>query len=128
MCFISILIVSYPYSYIHRRCLLLMYNHVISDVGCNTHIAYIIHVPTRGQPMRLGDSHVTEIYIYEWTFRKGQVFFTQSYCMYMLVNSGDLRIKLDFYYMRTCISFITVKTATNKVNVTLQHETWCQEL
>ena len=33
------------------------------------------------------------------------------------------RIKLDFYYMRTCVSFITVKTATNKVNATLQHET-----
>ena len=57
-------IVSYPYSYIHRRCLLLMYNHVISDVGCNMHIPYVIHVPIRGQPMRLGDSHVTEIYIY----------------------------------------------------------------
>ena len=73
--------------------------------------------------MRLGDSHMTDIYIYEWTFRKGQVFSTQSYCMYILVNSGDLRIKLDFYYMRTCVSFIMAKTATNKVNVTLQHET-----
>ena len=56
---------SYPYSYIHRRCLLLMYNHIMSDVGCNTHVAYIIHVPIRGQPMRLDGSHVTDIYIYE---------------------------------------------------------------
>ena len=66
--------------------------------------------------------------VYEWTFRKGQVFSTQPYCMYILVNSGDLRIKLDFYYMRTCVPFTTAKTATNKVNVTFQHETWCQEL
>ena len=44
--------------------------------------------------------------------------------MYILANSGDLRIKLDLYYMRTCISFITANTAINKVNVTLQqHET-----
>ena len=95
----------------------------MSDVGCNMHVAYIIHVPIRGQPMRLCGSHMTERYIYEWTFRKGHVFSTQPYCMYILVNSGDLRIKLDFYYMRTCISFITVNTAINKVNVTLQHET-----
>ena len=87
------------------------------------HIAYIIHVPIRGQPMRLGDSHMTKRYKYEWTFRKGQVFSTQPYCMYILVNSGDLRIKLDFYYMRTCVSFTMAKTATNKVNVTFQHET-----
>ena len=44
--------------------------------------------------------------------------------MYILVNSGDLRIKLELYYMRTCVSFITVNTAINKVNVALQqHET-----
>ena len=48
---------------------------------------------------------------------------TQPYHMYILVNSGDLRIKLDFYYMRTYISFTMAKTATNKVNITLQHET-----
>ena len=54
---------------------------------------------------------------------------TQPYHMYILVNSGDLRIKLDLYYMRTCVSFITANTAINKVNVALlQHETWCQEL
>ena len=44
--------------------------------------------------------------------------------MYILVNSGDLKIKLDLYYMRTCVSFITANNAINKVNVTLQqHET-----
>ena len=48
---------------------------------------------------------------------------TQPYRMYILVNSGDLRIKLDLYYMRTCISFITVNTAIKEVNTTLQHET-----
>ena len=78
--------------------------------------------------MKICNSHVTDIYIYEWTFRKGEVFSTQPYHMYILVNSGDLRIKLDFYYMRTCISFIMAKTATIKVNITHQHETWCQEL
>ena len=95
----------------------------MSDVGCNTHDAYIIDVPIRGQPMRLCSSHVTERYKYEWTFRKGQVSSTQPYRMYILVNSGDLRIKLDFYYMRICVSFILANTAINKVNVTLQHET-----
>ena len=54
---------------------------------------------------------------------------TQPYGMYILVNSGDLRIKLDLYYMKTCVSFIMVNTVINKVNVALlQHETWCQEL
>ena len=79
--------------------------------------------------MKICGSHMTDIYIYEWAFRKGQVFSTQPYRMYILVNSGDLRIKLDLYYMRTCVSFITANTAINKVNVALlQHETWCQEL
>ena len=36
----------------------------MSDIGCNMPVAYIIHVPIRGQPMRLGSSHVTDIYIY----------------------------------------------------------------
>ena len=53
---------------------------------------------------------------------------TQPYHMYILVNSGDLRIKLDLYYMRTCISFIMVNTTIKEVNTTLQHEKWCQEL
>ena len=53
---------------------------------------------------------------------------TQPYHIYILVNSGDLRIKLDLYYMRTCISFIMVNTAIKEANTTLQHETWCQEL
>ena len=58
------------------------------------------------------------------TLRKGQVFSTQPYRMYIPVNSGDLRMKLDLYYMRTCVSFITANTAINKVNVALlQHET-----
>ena len=48
---------------------------------------------------------------------------TQPYHMYILVNSGALRIKLDFYYMRICVSFITANTAINKVNITRQHET-----
>ena len=48
---------------------------------------------------------------------------TQPYHMYILVNSGDLRIKLDFYYMRRCISFIKANTAINKVNITLKNET-----
>ena len=49
---------------------------------------------------------------------------TQPYHMYILVNSGDLRIKLDLYYMRTCVSFIMANTVVNKVNITLQqHET-----
>ena len=46
--------------------------------------------------MKIHGSQVTYIYIYEWAFRKGQVFSTQPYCMYILVNSGDLRIKLEF--------------------------------
>ena len=46
---------------------------------------------------------------------------TQPYCMYIPVNSGDLRIKLDFYYMKTCISFIKANTAINEINITLQH-------
>ena len=52
---------------------------------------------------------------------------TQPYCMYILVNSGDLRIKLDFYYMRSCVSFIKANTAINEINLTLEHETWCQD-
>ena len=48
---------------------------------------------------------------------------TQPYCMYILVNSGDLRIKFYLYCMRTCISFITVNTAIKEANTTLQHET-----
>ena len=48
---------------------------------------------------------------------------TQPYCMYILVNSGDLRINLDFYYMRTCVSFIKANTAINEINIILQHET-----
>ena len=61
-----------------------MYNHFISDVGCNMHVAYVIHVPIRGQPMRLGGSHVKERYIYEWTFRKGQVFLLNHIvCIYL---------------------------------------------
>ena len=44
---------------------------------------------------------------------------TQPYHMYILVNSGDLRIKFDLYYMRTCVSFITANTAINKVNITV---------
>ena len=48
---------------------------------------------------------------------------TQPYHMYILVNSGDLRIKLDLYYMRTCISFIMVNTTIKEANTTLQHET-----
>ena len=48
---------------------------------------------------------------------------TQPYRMYILVNSGDLSIKLDFYYMRSCVSFIKANTAINEINLTLQHET-----
>ena len=48
---------------------------------------------------------------------------TQPYCMYILVNSGDLRIKLDFYYVRSCVSFMKANTAINKVNIMLRHET-----
>ena len=47
---------------------------------------------------------------------------TQPYLMYVLVNSGDLRIKLDFYYMRSCVSFIKVNTVINEINLTLEHE------
>ena len=43
---------------------------------------------------------------------------SQPYCLYILVNSGDLRIKLDLYYMRTCFSFIMANTVINKVNIT----------
>ena len=77
--------------------------------------------------MKICNNHVTDIYINEWTMRRGQVFLLKPYCMYILVNSGDLRIKLDFYYMRSCVSFIKVNTAINKVNITLEHETWCQD-
>ena len=52
---------------------------------------------------------------------------TQPYCMYILVYSGDLRIKLDFYYMRSCVLFIKVNTAINEINLTLKHEKWCQD-
>ena len=48
---------------------------------------------------------------------------TQPYHMYILVNSGDLRLKLDFYYMRSCISFIKMNTVINEINLTLKHET-----
>ena len=48
---------------------------------------------------------------------------TQPYCMYILVNIGDSRIKLDFYYMRSCISFIKANTVINEINLTLKHET-----
>ena len=47
---------------------------------------------------------------------------TQPYRMYILVNSGDLRIKLDLYYMRTCVSVIMVNTAIKEENTTHQHE------
>ena len=52
---------------------------------------------------------------------------TQPYHMYILVNSGDLRIKLDFYYLRSCVSFIKANTVINEINLTLEHETWCQD-
>ena len=32
------IIVSYPYSYFHIQYLILMYNHYVSDVGCNMHV------------------------------------------------------------------------------------------
>ena len=48
---------------------------------------------------------------------------TQPYRMYILVNSGDLRIKLDFYYMKSCVSFIKANTVINEINLTLEHET-----
>ena len=70
--------------------------------------------------MKICNSHMTDIYI---NLEKRSGLLTQPYHMYILVNSGDLRIKLDLYYMRTCVSFIMANTEISKVNITLQRET-----
>ena len=42
---------------------------------------------------------------------------TQPYCLCISINSEDIRIKLDFYYMKTCVSFVKANTVINEINI-----------